>query len=376
MDHRARAAGRVMTFKRGKFWSLYVPRSAGGAVQRSTGTTDANLAKRMGRMIDTLSDQRRWDVLGAIDAKVVTVGAVWDAFAVNGLDALLAAAAKDAEPLALDYVDRWVRTMKLAPRTVLAYEQKVRTLLGDDDLRLSALTGGWLMDRLADLDMTPATVRQYAHAFSKFCQYLKAHRVIGENPVKGIPLPKGTAKRTMWKSEADDLKLVDAAPEPFRSYFALVHATGAERDAALVMVRADLDLTAATCHIPGTKNANRDRRGIPIEPWALPMLTRHVRGMLADAPLFPTLNRRTVNIEHLHAATVAKLPGYQLRDARHSYAVRAILRGEQIWKVSKWLGHANIGITASVYANFELEDAMDELNRKATPHATRRGVAS
>ena len=365
-----------MTFKRGKFWSLYVPRSSGGAVQRSTGTTDANLAKRMGRMIDTLADQRRWDVLGAIDAKLVTVGAVWDAFAVNGLDALLADAAKAAEPLALDYVDRWVRTMKLASRTVVAYEQKVRTLLGDEPLPLSALTGGWLMDRLADLEMTPATVRQYAHAFSKFAQYLKAHRLISENPVKGIPLPKGTVKRTMWKSDADDLKLVNAAPEPFRSYFALVHATGAERDAALVMVRSDLDLTAATCHIPGTKNANRDRRGIPIEPWALPILAQHVRGMMLDAPLFPTLRAKLVNKEHIAARTAAKLPGYQLRDARHSYAVRAILRGEQIWKVSKWLGHANIGITASVYANFELEDAMDELNRKATPHATRRGFAS
>lgn len=376
LDRRAREAGRVMTFKRGKFWSLYVPRHSGGAVQRSTGTTDANLAKRMGRMIETLADQRRWDVLGAIDAKKITVGQVWDAFAVNGLDALLANAAKATEPLALDYVDRWVRTMQLAARTVTAYEQKVRTLLGDDDLRLSALTGGWLMDRLADLEMTPATVRQYAHAFSKFCQYLKAHRLIAENPVKGIPLPKGTAKRTMWKSEADDLKLVNAAPEPFRSYFALVHATGAERDAALVMVRSDIDLTAATCHIPGTKNLNRDRKGIPIEPWALPILGAHVRGMMPDAPLFPTLNRRTVNIEHLAAAGAAKLAGYQLRDARHSYAVRGILRGEQIWKVSKWLGHANIGITASVYANFELEDAMDELNRKATPRATRRGFAS
>jgi integrase len=232
------------------------------------------------------------------------------------------------------------------------------------------------MDRLADLPCTPSTVRQYAHAFSKFGQYLKAHRLIAENPVKGVPLPKGTTKRTMWKAEADDLKLVNAAPEPLRSYFALVHATGAERDAALVMVRSDLDLTAATCHIPGTKNRNRDRKGVPVEAWALPILTQHVRGMMADAPLFPTLTRRQVNVEHVAARTAAKLPGYQLRDARHSYAVRAILRGEQIWKVSKWLGHANIGITASVYAHFELEDAMNELNRKATPHATRRGFAS
>lgn len=363
-------------FKRGRYWSIYIPRQSGGVVQRSTGTTDANLAKRMGRMVDTLKDQRRWDVLEAIDSQQVRVGDVWDAFCGNALDAMLAAANAAAEPVALEYVDRWVRTMKLATLTVVSYEQKVRAMLGEDGPRMSELTSGWVMDRLADLDMTPATVRQYAHAFSKFCQYLVAHRMIEQNPVKSIPLPRGTGKRTTWKSEADDLKLVNAAPEPFRSYFALVHATGAERDAALAMVRADLDLTGATCHIPGTKNKNRDRKGVPIEPWALPILSRHVQGLMPDAPLFPTLTNRAVNVEHLAARTAAKLAGYQLRDARHSYAVRAILRGEQIWKVSKWLGHANIGITASVYAHFELEDALSELNRYATPRATRGGVAS
>jgi integrase len=357
-------------FKRGKYWSLYVPRQSGGVVQRSTGTTDANLAKRMGRMLDTLHDQRRWDVLRLIDRKAVTVGQAWDAYQRNGLDQLVACASKAEEPDALDFVYSWVRTMRGAVRTRVSYEQKVRTLLGEG-VRLSDLTAGWLMDRLAELPHGAATVRQYAHAFSVFARYLVAHRQLSSNPVDTVPLPKGTKKRTVWKSAAEDRRLVDAAPDPFRSYFALVHATGAERDAALAMVRRDLDLTAAVAHIPGTKNANRDRKGVPIEAWAVPILAAYCRGMLPDAPLFPTLNRRAVNQAHIDARTAAKLPGYQLRDARHSYAVRAILRGEPIWKVSKWLGHANIGITASVYAAFDLEAALTELNRNTTPRATR-----
>lgn len=362
-------------FKRGPYWSLYVPRQSGGVVQRACGTTDAKLAKAMGRMVDTLADLRRWDVLEAIDAKRMTLGQAYDAFVMNRLDALLVEVSKAAEPTASSFLDAWERTLHGAARTKASYVQKVRTLLADEP-KVSALTPGWVMDRLAELSHTPATVRQYAHAFSVFCQYLVGHRHLPSNPVDAVKLPKGTSKRTMWKPLDADLRLVNCAAEPFRSYFALVHATGAERDAALAMVRSDIDFKAATCHIPGTKNANRDRRGVPIEAWALPILKQHCAGLLPDAPLFPGLSSREVNRHHSLARTAAKLPGYQLRDARHSYAVRAILRGEPIWKVSKWLGHANIGITASVYAHFGLDEALAELNRHTTPRATRGGVPS
>jgi integrase len=362
-------------FRRGKYWSLYLPRRSGGVVQRSTGTTDAALAKRMARMLDTLADTRRWDVLEAIDAKIVTIGQVWDAFTMGGLDALLRSATAEAAPKVLDYVARWIATYRGAPRTRTGYEQKVRTLL-ESNPSVTEFSEGWVRDRLATLPHTPATVRQYANALSVFADYLRAHRIVPVNPVDGVPLPKGTAKRTTWKSNADDRRLIDAAPEPFRSYFALVHATGAERDAALVMTRRDVDLANAVCRIPGTKNKRRNRAGVPIEVWALDVLTAHCAGLLPDAPLFPTITRRQVNVEHIAARTAANLPGYQLRDARHSYTVRAILRGEQLWKVSQWLGHANIGITAAVYTAFELNDAMAELNRTATPRATRGGLAS
>lgn len=361
-------------FRRGKYWSLYVPRRSGGVVQRACGTTDANLAKAMGRMVDTLADLRRWDVLEAIDAQHITVSQAYDAYAMNSLDALMARAKAEAAPEALDYVPRWLATLRKAPRTVVAYEQKVRAMLGEG-CKVSAITSGWVADVLGAMPHTPATVRQYAHAFGLFCRYLKGHGLLTDNPVRDVDLPKGTNKRVRWEPEASDRRLVDCAPEPFRSFFALVHSTGAERDAALAMVRSDLDLTAQTVRIPGTKNKNRDRKGVPMEAWAVPILTAHCKGLLPDAPLFPTLTRSTANHAHLQARTAAKLDGYQLRDSRHSYAVRAILRGEPIWRVSKWLGHANIGITASVYAQFDLEAAQAELNQHAAPRATRRATS-
>jgi integrase len=349
-----------MTFKRGKFWSLYVPRSSGGAVQRSTGTTDANLAKRMGRMIETLADQRRWDVLGAIDAKVVTVGAVWDAFCVNGLDAL---AADMQSPYLLPMVDQWIATLTRAPSTLEAYERQVRVLI-TDKLKAKDITAGWVVDRIAKLPHSGSTRSMYLAALTLFLDYVVAHGGMPDNPARNrsvVRRPKPNKPRTMWKSIADDLRLVNAAPEPYRTFFALVHSTGSERDAALHMIRSDVDLTTGTIRIRGTKRATRDRIGVPIEPWALPMVATVCKTLLPDAPLFPDLRRTMVNQMHKDAREAVKLDGYQLRDARHSYAVRAILRGEKLWKVARWLGHSNVKVTAEVYTQFQLQDALDML---------------
>lgn len=349
-------------FRRGKRWKLYVPRESGGVVERACGTTDAKLAKAMGRMIDDLADRLQWPILRAIDEGIVTVAQTYTAYVGNRLDRLIA----DAQaPVATTLVDGWLATMSVAPRTLKAYRQKITRLL-PDGMRLTAMSSGWIADTIAQLPFTSGTRQQYLHVFTLFLDYAVAHRYLPANPGRERALvrrPKSNKPRAVWKDIADDLALVNAAREPLRSFFALVHATGAERDAALAIRRKDIDLTAATVHIPGTKTATRDRRGVPIESWALPMLKAHCAGLLPDAPLFPTLSREIVNRAHVAARTVAKLDGYQLRDARHSYAVRALLRGEPLWKVSKWLGHSNVAITAKVYTQFGLDEAMESLGR-------------
>jgi integrase len=365
-------------FRRGKYWSLYVPRESGGVVQRSTGTTDAKLAAKMGRMVDQLADVRRWDVLQAIDAKRVTVAQCYDAFVYNRLDALLADAS--AESLSV-WVDQWVKTLAQSARTQTGYTQKIRAMI-PDGMKSSALTAGWITDTIAALPHSPGTKKQYLHVLSLFVDYLVGHRVMPLNPIHQRGLvrrPKNNKPRKVWKTEAEDRRLVDCAPSPFREYFALVHASGAERDAALAMTRRDVDTATWLLHIPGTKTETRDRTGVPLETWARAILRPFLKGLLPDAPLFPGLSRRAVNVAHQEARTAAKLPGYQLRDARHSYAIRALLRGEPLWKVSKWLGHSNMAITAKVYTQFDLDDALaasTELNRHATPHATSGGFSS
>jgi integrase len=352
-------------FRRGAYWSLYIPRRSGGVVQRATGTTDAAMAKKMGRMVDTLRDTRRWDVLEAIDAKMVTVGEVYDAYAMNGLDALMARA-RTVDLATL--VEPWLASLQRAPRTLQAYRGKVTALVGES-LPASTVTEGWVVDTIAALPYTGTTKGMYLAVLTLFLDYAVAHRVLPTNPARNRALvkrPKPNAPRTVWKSAADDLRLVNAAPEPFRSFFALVHGTGAERDAALRMLRRDVDLTAWTVHIPGTKRGSRDRKGVPVDAWARPIVAAHCAGLLPDAPLFAGLRRSVVNNAHVAARTAAKLDGYELRDSRHSFAVRHLLAGVPLWKVSKWLGHTTVKTTAEVYTRFDIEAAQAMLGALAS----------
>jgi integrase len=360
-------------FKRSSgVYALYIPRRSGGVVQRSCGTKDAKLAKAMGRMVRTLHDQRRWDVLEAIDSKRLSVAEAWDAFAMNRLDA---AVARAHDVRLADVAARWLDSLAAAPRTVAGYRGKVAAIV-PEDLTVAEFTPGWVRDTLSTLDVSSGTKAQYLHVLTSLADYCVAHGHLAANRLRErglVPRYRTNPPRVVWRTAEDDRRLVDAAPEPYRSYFALVHATGAERDAALAMRRRDVDLDAWTVHIPGTKTRTRDRRGVPVEAWARPILARHVRRVVPGALLFPDLTRDAVNRMHRTAREAVGLDGYQLRDARHSYAVRAILAGTPLWQVSKYLGHANLGITARVYTQFQLEDAMAALD--ATAGATSRRIS-
>lgn len=362
-------------FRRGKYWSLYVPRRSGGCVQRACGTTDSALAKKMGRMIDQLADLKQWDALEAIDRKLITLPEAWDAYCHGSLDSAIA---DKGTPTLASFIDRWENTLQVAPRTKVQYVQKVRTLI-PETMKASAFTAGWCADVIAQLPYTSGTRAFYLNALSVFADYLVAHAVVAMNPMRQPGLvrrPRTNKPRKVWHTEDRDLALVNATTHPLiRVYFALVHSTGAERDAALNMRRRDIDTATWTAHIPGTKNKGRDRRGIPIESWSHTILAAHCKTLLPDALLFDGLTRDIVGKAHVDSRKAINLPDYQLRDSRHSYAIRALLRGEPLWKVSKWLGHSNLNITAKVYADFGIDAALDALGRTASTDLNRSATA-
>jgi integrase len=347
-------------FRRGAVYYLHVPTPDGRHVQKSTGTTQKTLAGRMHRMVRDLRDGRDWTALGLVTSGAVSLGTLYDAFAAHRLPAFVR---EQSSPAWADLVDAWLRTLDVRPSTRVMYEMQVRAVL-PDGARVTGITTGAIRDGLAALEVKPATARNYLAAVQSFVGYLVAHDLLPSDPTadaRKLPRPKKGKPRTTWMTRAEDARLCLAAPSPLRQYFALVHGTGAERNAALAMTRADVDMERAEVRIPGTKTDTRDRRGIPVDAWAWAILKPYVRGVLSG-PLFPTLSKWTVNQAHVEARTAAGLDGYQLRDARHSVAVRWLVQdGVPMWEVAERLGHADMSMAVKVYTKTVLRDAAKRL---------------
>jgi integrase len=347
-------------FKRRAIFYLHVPTPDGRHVQKSTGTTNKTLAGRMHRMVRDLRDTRDWAALGLVTSGSVSLGQLYDAHAGNGLPAFVR---EQSSPAWADLVDAWLRTLDVRATTRTMYEMQVRAVL-PDGARVAAITTGAIRDGLAALDVQPTTRRNYLAAVQSFAGYLVAHDLLPDDPTadqRKLPRPKKGKPRTVWMTRAEDERLCLAAPSPYREYFALVHGTGAERNAALAMTRADVDLERAEVRIPGTKTATRDRRGIPVDAWAWAILAPYVRTVLRG-PLFPSLSKWLVNMAHVEARTAAGLDGYQLRDARHSVAIRWLVEdGVPIWEVAERLGHADMSMAVKVYTKTVLRDAAQRL---------------
>lgn len=77
--------------KHRRTWDLAVPTRTGW-IKRSTGTTDRATARAMERMLALLgpSGARAWDLLDAVVAKQLSLGALFDAYRNADLDGLRA----------------------------------------------------------------------------------------------------------------------------------------------------------------------------------------------------------------------------------------------------------------------------------------------
>lgn len=347
-------------FRRQDVYYLHVPTPDGRHVQKSTGTTNRTLAGRIHRMVKDLRDERNWGALGLVTSGHVTIGQLYDAYAAKSLAAFVR---QQSSPKWSALLDSWLNSIDLRPATRVMYKMQAQAVLPKNGT-VGDITTGAIRDGLAALEVAAATRRNYLAAVQSFCGYLVAHDLLPDDPTRDhrkLPRPRKGKPRTMWMTRAEDERLCLAAPSPLREFFALVHGTGAERNAALAMTRADVDLEHGVCRIPGTKAEHRDRRGIPIDAWALKILTPYVKTVL-HGPLFPTLSKWQVNRGHEDARKAASLDGYQLRDARHSVAIRWLVQDNvPIWEVAERLGHADMTMAVKVYTKTVLRDAARRL---------------
>ena len=334
-------------------WCVKVKSREGTWVQRTCETRDRQLAKSMGRMVDELGHRGKQmrDLLDAVQDGRLTVPDLHAAFVGNQIEELRERLRDtDIEPLVRD----WLQTLKgrLADDTVEHYQFHVRSLI-EEDRRFpsSALTFERLTSWLAGIRKSAGTRRKYHAAMSGFCQYLKLRGIIRHNPMRDVKAPAPARPRRRHLEHADVLRLVGALEEPYRTIVALMHGSGIEVSTALALKKRDINFARRQIEAHGTKTASRDRL-VTVEPWVMPYLVRHARRLLPNAQLFPGVSRWTVSDKTREACQALEIEDYQLRDSRHTFAVRAIQSGASFEAVAQQLGHADTSMAVRVYGRF------------------------
>ncbi|MDP9202337.1 MAG: tyrosine-type recombinase/integrase [Gemmatimonadota bacterium] len=344
-------------FERNGVYYVKVKGTSGKWIARTCETRNRALAKNIAHMIDELGHRGRqsWDLLDAVVTGRLTLSRLYSAYSGNALDDLRDRMNDvDVSPL----VEKWLDSLKghVQVDTVEHYRVHVRSLITRDArFARSELVFERLAEWLAKIEGSAGTRRKYHAAMSSFCRYLVSAGVLRQNPMRDVKAPSAAAPRCRYLEHEEVVSLLDVLEEPYRTIVALLHA-GIEVSVALDLKRGDVDLRRREVHARGTKTKARDR-WIDIEQWIVPFLRRHMRHLLGtNAPLFPNINRWTMSDKHRAACKSLEIVDYQLRDSRHTYAVRAIRSGAPYEVVARQLGHADTVMVARVYGRFRPND--------------------
>lgn len=281
-----------------------------------------------------------------------------------------------------DYLDRWLDTIRgtLALNTVCRYGElthiHIKPALGK--AKLSKLDPLWVQSFYRcklDEGLSAATVVKIHSTLSKSLKQAVRWRLIPLNVCESVTPPR-IARTEIASSDACQMKALLRAAEgtDLNALWVLLATTGLRIGEALALRWDDLDPEARTLRVnrtvfrnvvsqPKTKSS---RRTIKLSGLAVGALGQHPR---TAELVFCTGSGRPINPSNLRNRSWKRLLGCaglpsstRLHDIRHSTATLLLSRGVPVKVVSEMLGHADVGITLSVYAHV-LPDMQDEAAR-------------
>lgn len=375
-------------FKKRTYWQFYQPLRSGGVVQRSTETADAPLARKMARLIQRLADEHRWAVLDTLGTKVndrrITVPILY-ALSQSDPDLKDYEASLGSKGLA-HYLDAWkadIIAQGITPFTADVSVTRVRHFMAmvERETKRPAgtadLTPAFVKQWLAELTvkgvgqrpMQTGTRRSAFYMLKSLIRYLIELGVLDYDPLSALKAPKKGRARVRYESAENDRRIAEAAPsEALRALFAFIHATGAEVSPALDAYARDFDLDRvgdwARCTVRGTKTAKRMRHFVRIEPWAVEILRRYLRTFLPNAKPWAGITRHIAHHHHQATCDALQIEAYTLKDARHSWAVRARVERAESWEqIADQLGNTPY-VVSTVYAVFNRPEQMQPVDSK------------
>lgn len=287
-----------------------------------------------------------------------------------------------------EYLDKWLKSLRLSERTHAAYEQLlrlyVRPLLGRKKVTgIRPLDVQEMIDTLNQRNLSPKTVREAHMVFSQALKQAVRWRLITFNPAQDALLPKKVKPemKTLTPEEAQKF-LTAATKDPLGLIFKFALWTGTRPEEYLGLQWGDVDLKEGIVTIQRAMLFNskgggwyfkepktpQSRRSIPIPRHLATQLKDHRKKQLEErlnagekyqnhdlvfaSALGTPLSIR--NLERRHFKPIlekANLPDIRLYDLRHSCATLLFAAGENAKVVSERLGHSSTAFTQDTYVH-------------------------
>jgi integrase len=258
------------------------------------------------------------------------------------------------------------------PSAVRGYEQALRLRVLPDlgAVRLSELRRTDLqdlVDRLVANGVDPSTVRNTLMPLRAIYRRAMARSEVAINPTTGLELPAVRSRRDRVACPAEAARLIEAAPEADRAFWATAMYAGLRLGELLALRWSDIDIEKGIV----TVERSWDPKVGPVEPKskagrrivpAASLLQRHLRehrlrqgrggaglvfGREAERPFNPSSMQQRANRAWRKAGLNAITP----HECRHTFASLMIAAGVNAKALSTYMGHANIAITMDRYGH-------------------------
>lgn len=277
------------------------------------------------------------------------------------------------------YLDTWVGTLTVRPSTRESYAGRVAAWRADAiaSKRIGSITPADLRDAMGRIGerYSPATA---AHALTVLrIAFRAAERegVIRRNVARLVDGPTVPRRAMSLPTDAELAHLGPViAADPYRALYLLAIHAAMRAGEILALTWGDLspDLDAVVVHAsmgrdrrPGLTKSGRSRT-LPLHPDVTLALREH-RQRLVDTGVRPLLTAyvflqsdgrpfTTPTLRHRwrRLCTAAGVRAIRFHDLRHLGVTRMIAAGTPLEDVSRYAGHASIGITGDLYYHPDL----------------------
>lgn len=292
------------------------------------------------------------------------------------------------------YLEQWQKALsdRVAKDTAQHYQDATEGFFGDD-WRHTRVTGDAIQAWLDGLTGASGTKRKKAAGLASFLTFVRKRRkdLFPHDVMADVELPPAGDALTHYLETSEAQLLADAQPGQYRALSALLAGSGIEVSVALALRVRQVSVKAKEISAPGTKTYAR-KRVVRVASWAWSYVAELVKGKHADAKLFDQIpDRWEARFAHKNAVAVLWAKGhecymrtpdgvehlYTMRDARHTYAVRAVRAGTPVDLVAKQLGHANATMVVRVYGRFQpSQDERDKWEKIAAAQDKKNAKAA